>query len=303
VRFLAIGDGNMEEGSLRCDANISLKRKTDKELGKKVEIKNMNSIRNVRKALLYEYERQSAILAAGGEVITESRLFNVDSGKTEGMREKEEAHDYRYFPDPDLAPYVISEDMIQKIKDNMPSLPYDLRKLFKEEFKLSLSDTLILADNRLTADLLIDLVKLDTPADLAAKWIIGPVKALIKQAEILPYNLDSRQLSILITLVKDNKVTYKNAIDKVLPELVKNLHADTRKLMVEMNLAVDDDESSLSAIIDEILTSHPKEVEAYKKGKKVLLQLFMGQVMKITQGKADPKITMKLIKHALSNEE
>lgn len=299
VRFLAISDGNMEEGSLRCDANISLKRKSDKELGQKVEIKNMNSIRNVRKALIYEYERQSAILAAGGEVVSESRLFNVDSGKTAGMREKEEAHDYRYFPDPDLTPYVISEDKIQKIKDKMPGLPYDLRKLFSEEFKLSFSETLILADNRLTAELLMKLVKLDTRADLAAKWIIGPVKALINQAEILPFNLDARQLSILIALVEGNEVTYKNAIDRVLPELVRNLNADTRKLMEEMNLVVDDDESSLSAIIEEILTSHPKEVEAYKNGKKALLQLFMGQVMKKTQGKADPKITMKLIKDKL----
>jgi aspartyl-tRNA(Asn)/glutamyl-tRNA(Gln) amidotransferase subunit B len=295
VRFLDVSDGNMEEGSLRCDANISLKRKSDRQLGQKVEIKNMNSTRNVRKALVYEYERQSEILNNGGKVVGESRLFNVGNGKTEDMREKEEAHDYRYFPDPDLAPFVISEEMLKKIESKMILLPLDLRKLFIEEYRLSPKGALIIADNKITADLLIDLVEAGISANLAEKWLTGPVKALINQSG-LQLSLDFKELASLITLVDEKKVTQTNAINKVLPELVKSIDSKTSKLVSEMNLTVDDDESSLSGIIDGILINHPEEVEAYKKGKKALLQLFMGQVMKQTQGKADPKITMKLIK-------
>jgi len=296
VRYLGIGDGNMEEGSLRCDANISLKMKSAQQLEQKVEIKNMNSMRNVRKALHYEYERQSEILAAGGEVITQSRLFNVNSGKTEGMREKEEAHDYRYFPDPDLAPFVISADLLTHIGGKMPMLPYDLRLLFVEKYNLSIGDAVILTGSRLTANLLMELVKLDISPEVAAKWLIGPVKGHINQTESKDFNLDTKQLGNLITLVQGNKVTYKNAIDKVLPELVKNATAITDTLIDQMNLAVDDDELSLSVIIDEILEELPVEVAAFKNGKKALLQLFMGRVMKKTHGKADPKITLKLIK-------
>ena len=299
VRFLKIGDGNMEEGSLRCDANISLKRKSVEKLGQKVEIKNMNSIRNVRKALLYEYERQAEILVAGDEIVAESRLYNVDSGKTEGMREKEEAHDYRYFPDPDLAPFEVSDEMLSKIKRDMPLLPSFLRQKFIEEYKLSPGDALILANNLQTSKLLMDLIKENIAPEVVAKWIIGPVKGLIKQTERSEFKIDAKQLAKLIALVQANKVTYKNAIDNVLPELIKNSDADTSKLVAEMNLVVDDDESSLSLIIDEMLTELPKEVDAYKNGKKALLQLFMGQVMKKTKGKADPKITMKLIKDKL----
>lgn len=296
VRFLGISDGNMEEGSLRCDANISIKTKSDKQLGQKVEIKNMNSTRNVKKALVYEYQRQSRVLIEGREVVSESRLFNVNSGKTEEMREKEEAHDYRYFPDPDLAPYVITDEMLENRKAEMVLLPNDLRKIFIEEYKLLANEALILADNIITATLLIELVNLDVDADLAARWLTGPVKALINQVENAQFNVDARQLCKLMQLVEDKKVTYTNAINSVLPELVNSVGADTINLVSTMNLSVEDDESSLSEIINEVLIKHPEEVDSYKKGKKVLLQLFMGQVMKETQGKADPKITMKLIK-------
>ena len=299
VRFLGISDGNMEEGSLRCDANISIKSKSTEELGQKVEIKNMNSIRNVRKALLFEYARQSDILVAGAEVVAESRLYNVDSGKTEGMREKEEAHDYRYFPDPDLAPYVVSEEMLNNIVSEMPLLPSSLRHLFVEEYNLSPGEAIILANDHQTSVLLKNLAEEGIVPEIAAKWIIGPVKGLLKQKENIAINLSANQLGRLIALVQANKVTYKNAVEGVLPELVKKLTANTDKLVAEMNLVVDDDESSLSIIIDEILMELPSEVDAYKNGKKALLQLFMGQVMKKTKGKADPKITMKLIKDKL----
>jgi len=219
------------------------------------------------------------------------------------MRVKEEAHDYRYFPDPDLAPYVITNEMLENRKTEMVLLPKDLRKVFIEEYKLSANEALILADNIITANLLIELVNLDVDADLAARWLTGPVKALINQVENSQFKVDSRQLSKLIQLVEDNKVTSTNAINSVLPELVNGMDADTLQLVSTMNLSVEDDESSLSEIIDEVLIKYPEEVDSYKKGKKVLLQLFMGQVMKKTQGKADPKITMKLIKHALSNEK
>ena len=299
IRFLAISDGNMDEGSLRCDANISLKRKSVMQLGQKVEIKNMNSVRNVKKALQYEYNRQSVLLADGKKVVSESRLYNVNSGKTEGMREKEEAHDYRYFPDPDIPPIEISSEMLKNVEGKMPILPYEFRQLFTKTYNLSPGDASVIADNQLTAKLLEDLVVKEIDPAIAGKWILGPVKALINATPHDGFELTSGQLHRLIVLVQENKVTYKNAIDLFLPELIKSPVADTTTILAELNLAVEDNESSLLIIIDEILDSHPNEVVAYKAGKKALLQLFMGQVMKATHGKADPKITMKLIKDKL----
>ena len=168
-----------------------------------------------------------------------------------------------------------------------------------EEYNLSPGEALILANNHQTSSLLKNLVKEGIAPEIASKWIIGPVKGLVKQTENVEFYLSAQQLGKLIALVHANKVTYKNAVESVLPELVKNLAADTEKLVAEMNLVVDDDKSSLSIIIDEIFTELPGEVDAFKNGKKALLQLFMGQVMKKTKGKADPKITMKLIKDKL----
>ncbi|MEN8249066.1 MAG: Asp-tRNA(Asn)/Glu-tRNA(Gln) amidotransferase subunit GatB [Bacteroidota bacterium] len=299
VRFLNIGDGNLEEGSLRCDVNVSLKAPDEKELGQKVEIKNLNSVRYIKKAIEFEYIRQSNLLEAGRKVESESRLFDIVTGKTEGMRGKEEAHDYRYFPEPDLTPYIISDNQFNTIKETMPLLPYALRRKFREEYKLNAQEALVLSNDPQISRILIDIVDEKINPATVAKWLMGPVKSHYNLADKVEFKINSTQLAELIKLVDNNKVTYKNAIEIILPELVENTSVITSNIIAKKGLMVQSDETQLLEIIEEVFALHPKEVKAYKSGKKALLQLFMGQVMKKTRGKADPKTTMKLIQEQL----
>jgi aspartyl-tRNA(Asn)/glutamyl-tRNA(Gln) amidotransferase subunit B len=299
VRFLEIGDGNMEEGSLRCDANISVRLRGEKELGQKVEIKNMNSVRHIKKALEYEFGRQSNLLEKGKKILQETRLFDVDKVITEGMRDKEEAHDYRYFPDPDLAPVHISEERLTRVKENMPVLPMALRKLFIEDYAIARGEALSLAGDKLISTILVDTVEAGIVPTEAAKWVIGPFKGLYNQMESEALKIDGQRLASLISLVLEGRVTYRNAVDVVLPEMAK-AGKEPRRLIADLGLAVESNEDELGSIIQVVLDNHPKEVQAYKNGKKALLQLFMGKVMRETKGKADPRTTMKLIKEILS---
>lgn len=299
VRFTDIGDGNMEEGSLRCDANISVRPVGEVKLGKKVEIKNMNSVRHVRKALEYEFKRQTSLLEDGSPVMQESRLFNVDSGVTESMRDKEEVHDYRYFPDPDLALVSITEEKLEAVSMQMPILPAALRQKFHKDFEIPYTEALSLADDKYIAGLLLETVEAGITPKEAAKWVIGPFKGMYKQTEDQRPQTEGEDLAKLIKMVDEGKVTYRNAVDAVLPAMVlKGKQAES--LVIELGLMVESDQDELSTMIIGILEKHPQEVKAYKNGKKALLQLFMGKVMKETRGKADPKTTMKLLQELLS---
>lgn len=301
VRYLGIGDANMEKGEMRCDTNISIKRKGDSELGAKVEIKNMNSFNNVRKAAYYELERQLDLILKGEEIAVETRTFNPDEGKTYGMRFKETMNDYRYFPCPDLPPLQLEDSFIAALKPKAEVQPAAFRKRFQQEYQLSDYDVAILTEEKETAiyfDALCHQVK---EPKSAANWLNGPIRALQNEGNqsLSEIGLTPESLSELINLVDNGKVVYKTAVQQLLPELLKGEKSATI-LAEQMNLLVEKDSGELQSIIQEVLISLPKEVEAYKKGKKKLIGLFMGEVMKKTRGKATPKDVQQELNKALS---
>lgn len=301
VRYLDIGNANMEKGEMRCDTNISIKKIGDSELGAKVEIKNMNSFNNVRKAAYYELERQLDLILKGEEIAVETRTFNPDEGKTYGMRFKETMNDYRYFPCPDLPPLQIGESFITALKPNAEMQPATFRKKFADQYQLSDYDIGILTEEKETAlyfDTLCSLVK---DPKSAANWLNGPIKALQNEGNqsLSDIGLTAERLAELITLVDSDQVVYKNAVQQLLPELQKSQETPLN-LAKQMNLLVVRDSGELQAIVQEVLVSLPKEVEAFKKGKKKLIGLFMGEVMKKTRGKATPKDVQQELNKALS---
>jgi len=301
VRYLGIGDANMEKGEMRCDTNISIKRKGDSELGAKVEIKNMNSFNNVRKAAYYELERQLDLILKGEEIAVETRTFNPDEGKTYGMRFKETMNDYRYFPCPDLPPLQLEESFIAALKPKAEVQPSAFRKRFQQEYQLSDYDVAILTEEKETAiyfDVLCHQVK---ESKSAANWLNGPIRALQNEGNqsLSEIGLTPESLAELINLVDNGKVVYKTAVQQLLPELLKG-EKSAAILAEQMNLLVEKDSGELQSIIQEVLISLPKEVEAYKKGKKKLIGLFMGEVMKETRGKATPKDVQQELNKALS---
>lgn len=301
VRYLGIGDANMEKGEMRCDTNISIKKKGEAKLGAKVEIKNMNSFNNVRKAATYELERQLEMILKGEEIAVETRTFNPDEGKTYGMRFKETMNDYRYFPCPDLPPLQLEESFIDALRPKAELQPATFRKKFSQKYQLSDYDTAILTEEKETAlyfDALCEQVK---EPKSAANWLNGPVRALQNEGNqsVLGLGLSPESLAELINLVDSGEVVYKTAVQQLLPELLKG-NVSAANLAKQMNLLVVKDTGELQSIIQEVLVSLPKEVEAYKKGKKKLIGLFMGEVMKRSRGKASPKDVQEELNKALS---
>lgn len=302
VRYLGIGDGNMEEGSLRCDANISLRKKGASELGKKVEIKNMNSIRNVQRAIQHEVQRQSNLLDQGKEIKQETRGFDDNTGKTTSQRSKEEANDYRYFPCPDLLPINISDAYLEEIKAMMPKLPAQLAKELQEEYGLTEYDAEIIVESEERANYFLHTAKICKHYKRIANWIIGPIKNYLAEnnKEIEEFEISAERLHELIELVEDGKLNYTAASSKVFKAMIEQQDKSASELAEELSLFQDNDESGLQTIIDEVLASMPDKVKAYKNGKKGLVGLFMGQVMKKSGGKANPQIATKLITETLN---
>lgn len=302
VRYLEICDGNMEEGSLRCDANVSVMKKGAKQLGKKVEVKNMNSIRNLQHAIDHEIERQIALLESGGEVISETRTFNVEAGTTSAMRTKEELNDYRYFPDPDLSPLHVSEEWLSEIKETMPALPEQLYQRFVKEYSLPEYDAQVLTESKEMADYYLAVCKFSSNYKAVSNWIMGPIKSHLNDAGISidKFVLDPEKLSELIELVEKGKLSFTNAAQKLLPELLKSIDEDVLSLANRLNLAQDSDEGAIDKMVEEVLNDFPAKVKEYKKGKKGLISMFMGEVMKKSKGKADPKMANTLLQKKLS---
>ena len=303
VRYLDICDGNMEEGSLRCDANISIMPKGSKTFGKKVEVKNMNSIRNVQRAIDHEIERQILAVERGEEIFSETRTFDANTGTTSGMRTKEELNDYRYFPDPDLSPLHVTEEWLKSIEENMPSLPHELFNKYVKEFNLPEYDALVLTDTKEIALYFEDLCAKTTNFKAASNWVMGPVKSYLNdqnlQIDDLP--LPSDRLAELIRLVDDNKVSFSVASQKVFPEMVKLKGSKTALETAEaLNLVQDSNSDAISILVDEIVAEFPDKAAAYKKGHKGLLGMFMGEVMKRSNGKIDPKMANELLRSKLS---
>lgn len=301
VRYLEICDGNMEEGSLRCDANISIRPVGSKELGKKVEVKNMNSIKNVQRAIEFEVERQIELTVKGEEIISETRDFDANTGITKGMRTKEELNDYRYFPDPDISPTHISEEWLESIKADMPQLPRELYKEFISKYDLPSLDAQFLTETRSMANYYKEVCSDTTNYKAASNWMMGPVKSLLNDlgVSIEEFDLKPTKLAELIGLVDDNKVSFSIASQRLLPKMI-NSEKDVLTLAEELNLIHNSDEDTLGAIIDEVISNLPEKVDEYKKGKKGLLGMFVGEVMKKSGGKADPKKTNELLRSKLS---
>ena len=286
VRYLDIGNANMEKGELRCDANISIKPIGGSELGAKVEIKNMNSFNHVRRACFYELERQLELKLKKVPIDVETRTFDSSTGKTHGMRFKETMNDYRYFPCPDLPPIELEQSFIEEFSKQAELQPSYYRGFFKDSYGLNDNDLAILTEEKETAlyfELLAQKVK---DAKVAANWLNGPIRALLNEEKLtLPEaKLDVDRLSELINLVIEGKVIHKSAVQVLLPELRKS-EQSASILAEQLNLLVADDADELNSIIDTVLVSLPEEVEAYRKGKKKLIGLFMGEVMKKSKGK------------------
>ncbi|MFY0626006.1 MAG: Asp-tRNA(Asn)/Glu-tRNA(Gln) amidotransferase subunit GatB [Reichenbachiella sp.] len=301
ARFLDVSDGNMEEGSLRCDANISLKPKGASELGRRVEIKNMNSIRNVQRAIQYEVERQSALLDAGEVIRQETRGFNDTTGKTTGQRSKEEANDYRYFPCPDLLPIHISQEWLEKIKATMPRLPQELLHEKQQKYGLSLYDAELITETLEMANYYIETAEICPHYKRIANWMIGPVKNYLSENNIgiEDFSVSPMRLTELINLVDAGKLSFTIAAAKVFPEMINAPKKSAEQIATELELFQDNNESELLKTIENVIADMPEKVNAYKKGKKGLLGLFVGEVMKKSKGKANPKLANKLIAEAL----
>ncbi|MEQ8364237.1 MAG: Asp-tRNA(Asn)/Glu-tRNA(Gln) amidotransferase subunit GatB [Cyclobacteriaceae bacterium] len=302
VRYLEICDGNMEEGSLRCDANVSVMKKGATALGKKVEVKNMNSIRNLQHAIDHEISRQLKLLESGGEVISETRTFNVETGTTSAMRTKEELNDYRYFPDPDLSPLKISEEWLNEIRETMPELPEQLYQRFVNEYSLPEYDAQVLTESKEMADYYLAVCTFTSNYKAVSNWMMGPIKSHLNDTgiDIEKLPLVPGKLAELIEWVEKGKLSFANAAQKLLPELLKKPDGDVLNLATRLNLIQDSDEGAIDKMVEEVLNDFPAKVKEYKKGKKGLISMFMGEVMKKSKGKADPKMANTLLQKKLS---
>jgi len=300
IKYLNISDGNMEEGSFRCDANISLKKSGSKTLGTRAEIKNINSFKFVENAINFEINRQSQILNDGGVIIQETRLYNSSKNETKSMRSKEEANDYRYFPDPDLLPVSISKKLIEEIKNSMPEFPENKKKRFMSQYGLSDYDTSILiADRELSEFFEKVLDKKELNPKLTANWIITEILALAKKSglDVRDYPITSEDLAILLAYIKDGIISSKQA-KEVFERMWMNKEKP-QEIIENEGLEQISDLEELNKIVDNIIKNNYKSVEDYQSGKTKLLSFFVGQVMKETQGKANPKIVNELLKGKL----
>ncbi|MFI5163621.1 MAG: Asp-tRNA(Asn)/Glu-tRNA(Gln) amidotransferase subunit GatB [Bacteroidia bacterium] len=301
VRYLDICDGNMEEGSLRCDANISVRLKGTTEFGKRVEVKNMNSIRNVQRAIDHEIKRLIDLTERKEVFEQETRSFEATTGTTFSLRSKEFAHDYRYFPEPDLQPILIEQEYITEIKKTLPPLPDELFKKYVKEFGLSEYDAGVLTDTKEIALYFEKLLAHTKNYKQATNWMIGSVKAYLNEnaVEIEQFPLSPEKLSELIKIVEDGKVSHSVAVQKIFPVMLKDTIKSPMKIAEEMNLIQESDSDSLRELAKQAIAKYPEKVAEYKNGKVGLIGLFMGEVMKLSNGKADPKIANQLVKEML----
>ena len=301
VRYLGICDGNMEEGSMRCDANISIRETGTTAFGTKVEVKNMNSISNVRRAIESEIIRQTEMKTKGEEIVSETRGFNALKGNTFSMRSKEAANDYRYFPEPDLPPFRISDEYLNQIKLNLPQLPEEMYLKFRNEFGLSEYDAQTITDDKQTALYYIELSKYCKNYKAAANWVLGSVKSYLNEtaSEIDDFKLKPESLSALIALIDEGLLSNTAASQQVFPMMVMHPEKSALEIAETLNVIQSNDSSLIDAVVKEALSKYPDKIEEYKAGKKGLLGLFIGEAMKLSKGKADPKALNKAVTEAL----
>ena len=298
--YLGICDGNMEEGSFRCDANISLRPKGEEKFGIRAELKNMNSFRHVQRALEYEIKRQQYILESGGVVIQETRLWDDSQGVTHPMRGKEEAHDYRYFPDPDLVSIVVSDEWIEEIGKTIPELPLKKRERFVNTYEIPPYDAGVLTASRELADFYEETVENCGKPKIASNWVMGDILGHLKddKKDIIESPVSAVSLANMINLIEDGTISGKIA-KEVFEEMWKT-GREPKKIVEERGLVQITDTGALEDAIDNVLKANPAQVEEYKRGKEKLFGFFVGQVMRTTKGKANPELVNKLLKKKLS---
>ncbi|MDO9565513.1 MAG: Asp-tRNA(Asn)/Glu-tRNA(Gln) amidotransferase subunit GatB [Candidatus Desulfaltia sp.] len=299
VRYLDICDGNMEEGSFRCDANVSIRPVGSETFGTRAELKNLNSFKHVEKALHYEIIRQKEILVENGQVVQETRLWDPDKNTTTSMRSKEEAHDYRYFPDPDLLPLVIDDNWINDVRKSLPELPSAKTKRFIKDFSLSSNNAETLTSGRELAEYFEECTKQFPNPKQVCNWIMGPLMALLNAEgkTISEAPVSASDLAELLKLIDNGIIS--NKIAKTIFEEMAQTGKAAKQLVKEKHLVQVTDVSAIEEVVSNVLTACPKEVESYKNGKTKLLGFFVGQVMKETKGKANPKIVNEILKEKL----
>ncbi|HEY9890329.1 MAG TPA: Asp-tRNA(Asn)/Glu-tRNA(Gln) amidotransferase subunit GatB [Candidatus Sericytochromatia bacterium] len=295
MRYIGVSDGNMQEGSLRCDVNISVRPFGQKEFGVKVEIKNMNSFSAIQKAIEYEIERQIEAVEAGERIIQETRLWEEGSQRTISMRVKEGSSDYRYFPEPDLPPIEVSIEQLEEWRATLPELPAQKRHRYEGELGLSAYDARVLTDDRLVAEYFEKATATAANPKQTANWVMGDIAAYLNNEKLLitQIALTPEVLAELITLIEDGTISGKIAKD-ILPELLTQ-GGSVKELVERKGLIQISDTAELEAMIDEVIAANPKELEQYRNGKTKLQGFFVGQVMKKTNGRADPKVTNQIL--------
>lgn len=303
VRYLRVCDGNMEEGSLRCDVNISVRKKGDEKLGTKVEVKNLNSIRNAKRAVEAEAERLIDLTEKGETIIQQTRSFDAGSGTTFAIRDKEDADDYRYFPEPDLTPFNLQDEFIEKIRKEIPLLHPERINKYVNEYKLSEYDAVVLTEEKSFADYFEKLVSFDNDYKAAANWMAGPVKSWLNEngKEIEDFPVSAEKLSALMGLVSGNKVSFSVASSRLFNALLADASKEPLQVAQELNLLQESNSSVIEPFIDQVISKYADKVKEYKKGKKGLMGLFVGEVMKLSKGKADPKLTNDLLAEKLNS--
>jgi len=300
VQYLEICDGNMEEGSLRCDANISIRPIGSKELGTKTEVKNMNSFKNVEKAINYEIERQIDLAEDGEKIVQQTLLWNAESNESIPMRSKEEAHDYRYFPEPDLFPVVVNSEWNKELLVLLPELPDKRKERFTLNYKIPHYDAEILTQSKYLANYYESIVKVTDDYKSASNWIMGDVLKIMNEnkIDIKYFSIAPSSLGSLINLINDGTIS-----GKIAKEIFPIMHQEKKEpleIIKEKNLFQIKDESELDKIIDEIVSKNTSELEQYFNGKEKVFGFFVGQVMKMTQGKANPKSVNEILKKKLN---
>ena len=300
ITYLGICDGNMEEGSLRCDANISIRPKGSSQLGTRTEVKNMNSFRNVQRAIDYEIDRQIGLVEDGHEVVQQTLLWNAEQNKATTMRGKEEAHDYRYFPDPDLMPVHVNEEWKDEILNSMPELPVKRKDRFINELDLPEYDAGVLTSQKEIADYYEDVLKITDDTKIASNWVMGDVLKTINELKISfnDFPVSAENLGKLINLIKTNTISSKIAKD-VFPIMLE-FNKDPEIIVKEKNLIQITDTSEIESAIDSVISNNPNQVNEFKSGKDKVIGFLVGQVMKETKGKANPQLVNKILRDKLT---
>ncbi len=300
VTYLEICDGNMEEGSLRCDANVSIRPKGDSGLGVKTEVKNMNSFRNVERALTYEINRQIQIVEDGGKIVQETLLWDANANTARTMRSKEEAHDYRYFPDPDLTPLKVSREWIAKIRDGLPELPNDKKQRFMRDFQLPKYDAERLCDSRPLAEYYEAVAETCGDYKLISNWVMGDVIRVLneRKIQIADFPIPAKNFADLLNLIHNK--TISNSIAKTVFEEMLKSGAAPKSIVEQKGLAQISDAGAIETVVDKVIAENPQQVEQFRGGKEKVLSFFVGQVMRATRGKANPGVVNKLLREKLS---